>query len=507
MSKMPFIVTPKLLSMLQRENVPLEFASAFSIPNGCISGWRIDYQGVLKCIASWHQKDASLASNGVYSFVNSQLPRLGEWDVAQLPVLRTYQRPAFASCVHGDRVHSGIVEAPPGWGKTILALHIMKTVGRHCMVVTTTKTLVKQWSRHLAKAGVSFQIFSDTKRVDINRAPTVILATYQAIVTSRCEESARDMLAMSAMIFGVLILDEVHVLPAQVYRSVGALLKNECQLKAMCKIGMTGTMMREDGLINDLEELVGPNLYRVKRQHMHVDAPVIIPTILRVPLHKQILQYHNTSNGFVKRLAALLNPAKLLVMRSVVQKHVDNKIILFVDFHLALNVVKEALPSVQIFGPVTGRVKADERERIIQNFRDASSGVLLTTDVLSLGMDVEDASVVIEMSADVSRSKCIQRWGRAWRAFAGKASAHCYTLVSRDTHEDEASIYRSSALHIKSTIVDIMEANAEDFILAYMPMIKDVCEQHAVKKAATKVPCNQIAKISKKRRRLISRRR
>lgn len=510
-----WVASTRVLELLRDAGVPNDFTEPFLIPNGGIRSLkRLDYDGMLRAVAAWNKlKYAPSARSDPHRLhlASCPLPAMPEWSAAALPQLREAQAVALRRCLVDGYAKSGIIDAPPGWGKTILALHMMRCVGRRVMIVTTTRTLLDQWVQHIEAAGVSCQTVGSSLRY--NAQATAVLATYQTLVTARGEETKRDMLVISATVFGLLVLDEAHMLPAPNYRKIVNLLNGS--INALCKIGLTGTMIREDRHrpIDDLLRLIGPINYRVTSEESE-SAPTVIARIVHVPMPPPIEALHATSCGFCKRLCALLNPCKLEYVSMLLARHAASKIILFVDLIKALpvvlNAIQHVLLDVPVFGPVCGGTSTARRISVIDTFREATKGVLLTTDVLALGTDIEDVSVVVELSADISRSKCIQRWGRAWRVHEGKTLAHAYTLVSRDTSEAAAAAHRVSLLHVDPEIIHLGEAAAPkpeiaEFAIAVVTNAAREANAPSVvakKKKRKQRTCNQILPGGAIRRRI-----
>ena len=413
----------------------------------------IGYEQMLQALDYY---DGLTATNRPYfSVFKSTLAVVESWTHAKLSPLRRQQKPALSSLLVEGRAYSGLIDAPPGWGKTTVLMHFLQAVKRRAVVVSTTKLLLVQWRDLLAQAGVTSLIVGenrDSQRLNYFSAPDVILITYSGLINQKGSESAHDLLVIGALEFGVMILDEVHVLPAARYRSI---ISENDKIRALCKVGCTGTMVREDGLIGDLTQLVGPYLFRVRR-NTHLNAPAIFSKVVVVPAPERMDEFH----GMEKRLLTLLNPHKIRVLLSTISAHATEKVFVFCNLVFGIEALAKVLDHVgqAYIGPITGKSYLERRERALQDFRSASSGVLLATDVLALGVDVEDVSCVIELGVDISRSKCVQRQGRSWRVHEGKTKAYCYTLVTQSS-ADEDAIHHRASLMVHSPSVERITAD------------------------------------------------
>lgn len=450
-SEVSCVVLERARSLLEQHGVPISFAAPNMRVNG-VRSYRLEYAGALSAVVRWRR------ANPPPSACPPDEQAKAAWNAATLPALRQHQERALQSCMHDGGARSGVVNAPPGWGKTILALHYMRSVGGAALVVTSNRTLVNQWAEHLRSSNVPTYRFGDDG-ADQRRGAAVVLCTYHCLVVPRTRKLQIELLEICSRHYSLVVYDEVHVLPAQNYRGIAdtACTTAECFLSASHKLGLTGTMIREDGLICDLEQLVGPTLYS-ETSNAALTGLRVEATLVRFEMHDAVASLHRQHTGANKRLCSMLNPVKLSgtphSLDAIVQRHSDEKLVVFVNLIAAIPVVLSCIRKAAssrggqsaIFGPVSGSTSSEARALHIDRFRRSQSGVLLTTDVLSLGTDVRDISVVVEMSADISRNKYVQHIGRAWRQSEGKSVAYAYTLVSKDTHEDRVGNHRRTVL-------------------------------------------------------------
>ena len=364
-----------------------------------------------------------------------------EWRGASLPPLRHNQTPVLQSCFpNGVDGLSGVIVAPCGAGKTIVALHYMRETMRRSVFVSTTLMLLDQCRRHLVEAGVSCVLLGqDTLPSWKERWPSVILTTYSWLVntTNNAANRIQKRRFLSAT-YGTAFFDEVHKVPASKFRGVPLLIRAER------KVGMTATLVREDDGIPLLTSLIGPVLNPAPETE---DDVRVRSTLIRVPMHPSFEAEFERANGQTKLLLSILNPNKIATLLQVLRTNGMKKTIVFCDRLAALDIVFDCIASAsgrRLFGPMQGKSTCEGRIRTLDDFRASEGGVLLASCVADHGVDVPDVERIVEMGANISRSTYCQRVGRARRSTTEKKEVECVTIVTEGTHEAEVVHHRTA---------------------------------------------------------------
>jgi len=246
------------------------------------------------------------------------------------------------------------------------------------------------------------------------------------------------MTAVKQREWGLLLLDEVHLVPAKIFRKVTN------QIRCHVKIGLTATMIREDDLIRDLENLVGPRLYELDiftlRMHNYI-APVEC-TEISCPMTPQFQAAYERGTNEERRLLYSTNPNKTRIVAYLIKRHLQNKhrVMVFCDNLFCLSWYTQMLRRPKI----DGSTPVDDRVRILQNFRQAVNGdCMLISQVGDQSIDLPEAEVVIQVALmHGGRMQEGQRIGRIQRPQAHKPVAYFYSLVSQETVEEQFASQR-----------------------------------------------------------------
>ncbi|KAG5180679.1 P-loop containing nucleoside triphosphate hydrolase protein [Tribonema minus] len=380
--------------------------------------------------------------------------------------IRQYQEKSLRKMFGNGRARSGIIVLPCGAGKTLTGVTAASTVKKSTLVLCTSGVSVIQWK-------YQFQLWtdipekniacftSDTKDA-INPDACVLITTYSMLSFSG--RRAADVELIINQIrnreWGLMLLDEVHVVPATMFRKV----LNICN--AHCKLGLTATLVREDDLISDLNFLIGPKLYEAN--WMDLTAGGYLANVQCVeawcPMTAEFYrEYLNESiNHRKKELLYVTNPNKFRTCEFLVQYHQErgDKIILFADNVFALRRYSELLGIPYIYGGT----REAERQRILGLFRlNTLVNCIGLSKVGDTSIDIPEANVIIQVSSHFgSRRQEAQRLGRILRPKANMGegfNAFFYTLVSTGTSEMFFSAKRQQYLVDQGYTFKVHEPN------------------------------------------------
>ncbi len=352
-------------------------------------------------------------------------------------ILRHYQKEAAESFYQSGQVQggSGVICLPCGAGKTIVGMAAMAQVQENTLILTTSLTSVRQWRRELIdKTDLPEDAIAEYSG-EMKATGPVTLATYQ-ILTYRPHKEADfpHFSLFQARSWGLIIYDEVHLLPAPVFRITA-------ELQARRRLGLTATLIREDGRESDVFALIGPKSYDVPWRELESQGFIAAAscTEIRVPQDAaQQMEYAVALRRHQFRIAAE-NPRKVEVVQQLIQQEAGRKILIIGEYLDQLKL----LAKVTNFPLITGQTSQKKREELYQQFREGKLGGLVLSRVGNFALDLPDADVLIQVSGKYgSRQEEAQRLGRILRPKSDGRTARFYTLVTLRTCEEDFARHR-----------------------------------------------------------------
>jgi DNA excision repair protein ERCC-3 len=351
--------------------------------------------------------------------------------------VRDYQREASEVFYAGGdaRGGSGVIVLPCGAGKTIVGLAAMALMQRSTLVLTTGITAVKQWHREvLDKTDLTDEQVAEYTGETKDIGP-VTLATYQ-ILTHRNEKTEEypHFKLFDQRDWGLIIYDEVHLLPAPVFRVTA-------HIQARRRLGLTATLVREDGREGDVFTLIGPKKYDVPWRELESRGWIAEATCteVRVALPEPLRMEYAVAEWRNKYRIASENPAKDHVVAALLERYSDSRILIIGQYLKQLRQLRKRF-NIPL---ITGQTANAEREDLYDKFRHGKLRTLILSKVGNFALDLPDANVLIQVSGTFgSRQEEAQRLGRILRPKSGGEVAHFYTLVTRDTREQDFAHHR-----------------------------------------------------------------
>ncbi len=346
--------------------------------------------------------------------------------------LRPYQKDAVDAFWAGGtaRGGSGVIVLPCGAGKTIVGMGAIARIGRKTLILTTNLTAVRQWQEELRdKCKVADEDIGEyTSRAKEIRPITV--STYQILTYRRSKtEEFTHFGLFSRNDWGLIIYDEVHLLPAPVFRFTA-------EIQATRRLGLTATLVREDGKEEDVFTLIGPKRCDVpwkvlERQGFIAQAAC---TEVRIPMSDDDRTRYASADRRQKFRIASENANKLSTLTRLLNAH-DGDLVLVIGQYLR-QLRKIALVTGSAL--ITGRTPNDERTRLYDSFKNGAIRRLIVSKVGNFAIDLPDANVLVQVSGTFgSRQEEAQRLGRILRPKQGDGRAHFYSLVTRDTLDQD----------------------------------------------------------------------
>ncbi|TGY33711.1 DEAD/DEAH box helicase [Microbacterium laevaniformans] len=360
--------------------------------------------------------------------------------------LRPYQRQAVDIFSEGG---SGVVVLPCGAGKTLVGAAAMAETKTTTLILVTNTVSARQWRDELLKRTTLTPEEIGEYSGQTKEIKPVTIATYQ-ILTAKRKGQYAHLALLDALDWGLIVYDEVHLLPAPVF-------KLTADLQARRRLGLTATLVREDGREGDVFSLIGPKRFDAPWKEIEAQG-FISPAVcyeVRVDLPpSDRMEYAASADDERYRLAATAH-AKIGVVKDLVARHAGEQILVIGQYLDQIDVLSEALDAPKI----TGATPVDEREELFAAFREARLPVLVVSKVANFSIDLPDASVAIQVSGSFgSRQEEAQRLGRLLRPKSNGHTASFYTLISRDTVDQDFAQNRQRFLAEQGYSYTILDA-------------------------------------------------
>ncbi len=342
---------------------------------------------------------------------------------------------------------SGVIVLPCGAGKTIVGIAAMHKLQTNTLILTPNIVSARQWRDEiLDKTSLEpDQVGEYTGQV--KTICPVTISTYQTMSYRKrgtknknlpARETHPHFTLFDERDWGLIIYDEVHLLPAPVF-SITA------ELQARRRLGLTATLVREDGRETDVFSLIGPKKFDVPWRDLERQGWIATAVVneVRVPLpHETRIEYVVAERREQHRIA-MENPEKLSLLSELLAKHAGDRVLIIGMYLKQLGEVQKKYG----FPLITGKTKVKEREVLYERFRTGEDSTLIVSKVGNFSIDLPDANVLIQISGSFgSRQEEAQRLGRILRPKSDGSIAHFYTLTSRDTTEQEFAANRQRFL-------------------------------------------------------------
>lgn len=385
--------------------------------------------------AGWPVKDQVALTDGEPLDVS-----LRQTTAAGQPLqIREYQTGAARALVgdKGPGTGFGTIVLPCGAGKTIVGMTIMDMLKTSTLIITTNISAVHQWIDELLdKTNLTRDQIAEYSG-ESKTIKQVTVATYQVLTWRPDKEGPYPHFSIfHERPWGLIIYDEVHMLPAPVFRVVA-------DLQAVRRVGLTATLVREDGCEGYVFSLVGPKRYDVPWKELERDRWIATAECVEVRIDLPAYQEidYAVAGTREKHKIASMNPEKLPVVSQIIKKFPDDKILVIGQYLQQLDeIVKELGCPI-----ITGKTPTVERDRIYNDFREGRIRVLVVSKVANFAIDLPDASLAIQVSGTFgSRQEEAQRLGRILRPKERKS--RFFTLITRNTVEEEFGSNRQKFL-------------------------------------------------------------
>lgn len=357
---------------------------------------------------------------------------------------RAYQQAAADAFYAGGAPGggSGAVVLPCGAGKTIVGLATIADIQRATLILTPNTIAVRQWINELLDKtdidpGLIAEYTGERKDIAPITVSTYQILTYRRTINNEQEDALEfypHFSLFTSYDWGLIIYDEVHLLPAPVFRITA-------EIQARRRLGLTATLVREDGREADVFSLIGPKKYDVPWRELERQGWIATAECheVRVSLSEDEQLNYATSETREKYRIAAETPAKVRVARYLAERHNDDQVLIIGQYLDQLKMLSEELNAPLL----TGRTSTSQREKLYNQFRCGEIKRLVVSKVANFAIDLPDANVAIQVSGTFgSRQEEAQRLGRILRPKSDGGLAYFYSVVTRDTCDQEFSANR-----------------------------------------------------------------
>ena len=382
---------------------------------------------------------------------------------------------------------SGVLVLPCGAGKTIIGMQAIVKAQMFTLIICTGITAARQWrSEILDKTTITEDMIGEYSGERKEIRP-VTIATYQVLTARRkpgkgkgkakkgdeagdevdleeptdlssvpdspeAMEGYLNLDLFNKQNWGMIIYDEVHLLPAPVFRITA-------EIQAKRRLGLTATLIREDGREDDVFSLIGPKKADVPWKELEKQGWIAtaICTEIRVPLAEDLRMDYAVAEARDKFRIASINPIKERIIEALLKRHLGDNVLIIGQYLEQLDAIVERFQAPVI----TGKTPQREREKIYKAFRDGDIKILIVSKVANFSIDLPDANVAIQVSGTFgSRQEEAQRLGRVLRPKSDGSIAHFYSLVTRETRDQEFATHRQLFLTEQGYRYEIIDAEA-----------------------------------------------
>lgn len=373
--------------------------------------------------------------------------------------LRSYQGDAVSAWWRdGDAAGgSGVLVLPCGAGKTIIGLAALVTAGEHCLIVATSVSSARQWRTELLDKTTLTEDQIGEYSGRSKEIKPVTIATYQVLTWAKKGSSKTadpferhpHLALFDSTEWGLIIYDEVHLLPAPVFRAAA-------RIQSVRRMGLTATLIREDGNEGDVFSLIGPKRFDIPWRELEGLGWIAPARCTEIRVHlgdEQRMTYALADPADRHRIAATA-AVKLDALAQLVERHDGDRILVIGQFLDQLETIAERLGAPLI----TGKSSQKMRDERFEGFRTGEIPVLVVSKIANFSIDLPEANVAIQLSGQFgSRQEEAQRLGRIMRPKADGGQADFYTIVTAETVEQTYALNRQRFLAEQGYSYDIVD--------------------------------------------------
>ncbi len=344
--------------------------------------------------------------------------------------LRDYQLDSVASFHAGGGVRggSGVVVLPCGAGKTMVGIGAMHELQTSTLILCPNVVAVRQWIAELLDKTTLTEDQIGEYTGDDKTIKPVTVATYQILTYRKSRENEFEHFELfDARQWGLIIYDEVHLLPAPVFRVTAV-------IQATRRLGLTATLIREDEREEDVFSLIGPKRYDMPWKQLENKGWIATAICyeIRLELPDKLRRKYAVTEDRKKYRIAAENPRKLEIIKELIQYHEKDNILIIGMYLKQLKAIADEIKAPLI----TGKTNNYDRQKLYKAFRAGKEKILVVSKVANFALDLPDANVAIQVSGTFgSRQEEAQRLGRILRPKSDGSFARFYSIITKDTRD------------------------------------------------------------------------
>jgi DNA excision repair protein ERCC-3 len=384
----------------------------------------------------------------------------------RLFALRAYQQQSVEVFHAGGQASggSGVIVLPCGAGKTMVGMGVMEKLQTATLILTPSTVAVRQWIAELLdKTDLSPDDVGEYSGL-VKEIRPVTITTYQILThRKRRSDDFPHFKLFNERDWGLIIYDEVHLLPAPIFRITA-------EIQARRRLGLTATLIREDGRETDVFSLIGPKKYDVPWKDLEKQGWIATAECheIRLPLPDELRMPYALAEQRDKFRIAAENPRKLEIVRQLLEKHREDTVLIMGTYLDQLREIADAIGAPLI----TGQTAVHEREKLFDQLRRGEISQLVVSKVANFSIDLPDVNIAIQVSGTFgSRQEEAQRLGRILRPKKHGLLAHFYALVTRDSRDQEFAAKRQLFLTEEGYRYEILYDHE---VADYEPVVLDV---------------------------------
>ncbi len=355
---------------------------------------------------------------------------------------------------------AGVITLPCGSGKTIVGIGVMDKIQTHTLIITTGVTACKQWRNEIIdKTTIPADMVGEYNGENKTIKP-VTIATYKILTYRKNKKSPFIHLELFfKQNWGLIVYDEVHLLPAPIIRVTS-------EIQSMRRLGLTATLVREDGLERDVFCLIGPKKFDMPWRELESKNFIAKAYCydIRIELDVSQKEEYIMATDRLKFRIASENKYKFKIIKRLL-KILEGKNVLIIGQYIDQ---LESLQKLMNFPIITGKTPQDERDKIYTLFKNGTIKILIVSKVANFAVDLPDANALIQISGTFgSRQEEAQRLGRVLRPKENENVSHFFSIVTTDTKEEDFAHKRQVFLTEQGYHYEILDDSCLDSITLY----------------------------------------
>ncbi|RJP61700.1 MAG: helicase [Candidatus Auribacter fodinae] len=369
--------------------------------------------------------------------------------------LRHYQEDSVACFYQAGSVRggSGVIVLPCGAGKTIIGIAVMSQLQTQTLILCTNIVAVRQWMDEiLDKTDIRPEDIGEYSGEKKEIKP-ITISTYQILTYRKDKQSDfAHFHLFNSQQWGLIIYDEVHLLPAPIFRITSS-------IQSTRRLGLTATLIREDGHESDVFSLIGPKKQDIPWKELEKEGWIATAFCheIRVPLPDHLRMQHAMATSKTQYRIASENTAKISIVQKLLEKHKNDNVLIIGQFLTQLDEITEVIKAPLI----TGSTKNEERQRLYSEFKSGKIKILIVSKVANFSVDLPDANVAIQISGTFgSRQEEAQRLGRILRPKKTGEHAHFYSIITRETADQKYAAKRQLFLTEQGYSYEIIDSKS-----------------------------------------------